>query len=93
MSREDRWVVISSGLSMAVWVAQVWIVLDTDLQGIQEAIGWWMIAIAIAPVLLTAVGVAVLDEPRDGEPVSWADDDDRPKPGPRGLESCGGCGG
>ncbi|MFJ6518355.1 hypothetical protein ACVW0K_000027 [Streptomyces filamentosus] len=90
MSREDRWVAFSTGLSFAVWAALGWILLDADLQGLQETIGWWMIALAIAPVLLTGVGVALLEEPR-GDSVSWVDEDP-PKLNSRGLENCG-CGG
>ncbi|MFF9344753.1 hypothetical protein ACF1CG_33970 [Streptomyces sp. NPDC014773] len=97
MSRLDRWILFGSWFSFAVWVALCWILVDENLQELQEAIGWWMIAVAIAPLALTGVGMAVLDEPGTdepgtGEPASWADTEHRPLNG-RGLEGCGGCGG
>ncbi|MER5738531.1 hypothetical protein ABT117_23020 [Streptomyces sp. NPDC002262] len=92
MSRLDRWILFGSWFSLAVWGALCWILVDADLQGVQEAIGWWMIALAVAPLTLLGVGMAVLEEPGPAEPVSWADAEPRPVNG-RGLESCGGCGG
>ncbi|WP_242483960.1 hypothetical protein [Streptomyces sp. NE5-10] len=92
MSREDRWVAFCCGVSVAVWAALAWILVDEDLQGVQEAIGWWMIALAFAPGPITALGIVLFAEPGDGTPVSWADEE-RPQLNARGLESCGGCGG
>ncbi|MFI8320612.1 hypothetical protein [Streptomyces sp. NPDC085529] len=92
MSREDRWILFSSWLSLTVWVALGWVLLDADLQGLQETLGWWMIAIAVAPLLIGAGGMSAFEEPRTGERVAWADEDP-PKLNGRGLESCGGCGG
>ncbi|WP_030762536.1 hypothetical protein [Streptomyces griseus] len=89
-SREDRWVAFSTGLSFAVWAALGRILLDADLQGLQDALGPWTIALAVAPVLLTGAGVALLEEPR-GDRASWADEDP-PTLNSRGLENCG-CGG
>ncbi|MFE1789174.1 hypothetical protein ACFW7J_12405 [Streptomyces sp. NPDC059525] len=93
MSREDNWAGVSALLSWAVWGSLIWIVWDPDLQGLQEAIGWWMIAIALAPVLLTAVWAAVFDEPGAGGDACGSDD----VHWTHGEESCGsrryGCGG
>ncbi|SEB65064.1 hypothetical protein [Streptomyces sp. TLI_105] len=92
MSREDRWIAVSGGLSVVVWGALGWILLDPDLQGVREGIGGWMIAIAVAPLLIMGVGMAVLDESEDGDRVSSAEADDHDS-GWLGEYKCGGCGG
>ncbi|MFF2197952.1 hypothetical protein [Streptomyces sp. NPDC058157] len=93
MDREERRAVVGAGLSWAVWGTLIWIVTDSDLQGVQDAIGWWILALALAPVVLMAVWLVVSDEPRapaddcDSDGVHWT----------HGPDGCGsaryGCGG
>ncbi|MER7594687.1 hypothetical protein [Streptomyces hydrogenans] len=82
---------ISSAVCVAGWAALVWILVDEDLQGVQEAIGWWVIALVFLPGLVSGLAIAVFAGPGDGTPVSWADEEP-PKLNARGLENCG-CGG
>ncbi|MGW2671820.1 hypothetical protein ACWC5F_27685 [Streptomyces sp. NPDC001272] len=93
MRRDERWITAWAVLSFGVWGTLLWILWDPDLQGVQEAIGWWMAALAVAPVPLGALGAIVFDEPREAGDdygsgsVHWT----------HGEESCGsrlyGCGG
>ncbi|MCX5196676.1 hypothetical protein OOK31_22750 [Streptomyces sp. NBC_00249] len=92
MIRDGRWATISSVLCFVVWGVLGWILFDPDLRGVQEGLGWWMAAIALAPMLLAGVLIAVSDSPDDGDgaTTAWAD---RHGAGWRGEDSCGGCGG
>ncbi|MER7467686.1 hypothetical protein [Streptomyces sp. NPDC097981] len=93
MRRDERWAVVNTVLSFGVWGTLFWILSDPDLQGVREAIGWWMAAIAVAPVLLGVLGLIIFDEPGeaggscDSDGVHWT----------HGTETCGsaryGCGG
>ncbi|MGE7388297.1 hypothetical protein ACQKM2_22790 [Streptomyces sp. NPDC004126] len=63
-TRFERWDGLSVGLTLAVWAAQVWVMWDPDLQGVQDAIGWWMVAVFFAaPCLFTLPVMLLFDEP------------------------------
>lgn len=81
------------GLNAAAWAAELWILWDPDLQGVQEAIGWWMVAIFFGFPMLLGIPLTILhDEPgvpgdgRESDVTPWTRE-----------ESCGsqryGCGG
>ncbi|MEU3406383.1 hypothetical protein ABZ766_20930 [Streptomyces sp. NPDC006670] len=76
MGKADRWLSVGSVVGAGIWVVLGWIVLDSDLQGVQEALTDWGIAgLAVVPLLLMSAIGFLVDEPGNGEPVVWADDD------------------
>ncbi|GLX20059.1 hypothetical protein Slala02_33260 [Streptomyces lavendulae subsp. lavendulae] len=90
--KDERWMTLFLGLNVAAWAAEFWILWDPDLQGVQDAIGWWMVAVFFGFPLLTGIPFAILHE----EPAAPGDGSDS---GPHWTheESCGsqryGCGG
>ncbi|MDK9498362.1 hypothetical protein QEZ40_003314 [Streptomyces katrae] len=90
--KDERWMTLFLGLNVAAWAAEFWILWDPDLQGVQDAIGWWMVAVFFGFPLLTGIPFAILHE----EPGAPGDGSDS---GPHWTheESCGsqryGCGG
>ncbi|MEU3725943.1 hypothetical protein [Streptomyces sp. NPDC031705] len=76
-----------------MWGVLGWILLDPDLRGVQEGLGWWMAAIALAPLLVTGVLIVLCDAPGEAgdddgsDEVHWT----------HGSQGCGsmhrGCGG
>ncbi|RPF46304.1 hypothetical protein EDD96_2875 [Streptomyces sp. Ag109_G2-6] len=91
MNRADRWLSVGSVAGVGIWVVLGWIVMDSDLQGVQEALTNWGIAgLALVPLLLMPAIAFFADEPGNGEAVAWADDD---QPSRQCGGACGGCGG
>ncbi|MFE1554622.1 hypothetical protein ACFW6V_06455 [Streptomyces sp. NPDC058734] len=68
--RGERWMAAFLGLNVAAWAAEFWILWDPDLQGVQDAIGWWMVAIFLGFPTLVGIPFAILYEetaaPGDG---------------------------
>lgn len=68
--KDERWMTLFLGLNVAAWAAEFWILWDPDLQGVQDAIGWWMAAIFFGFPMLTGIPFAILYEepgaPGDG---------------------------
>lgn len=61
--KDDRWLTLFLGLNAAAWAAEFWILWDPDLQGVQDAIGWWMVVIFLGFPMLIGIPFAILSEP------------------------------
>ncbi|AZM88698.1 MULTISPECIES: hypothetical protein [Streptomyces] len=91
--KDERWLTLFLGLNAAAWAAEFWILWDPGLQGVQDAIGWWMLAIFLGFPMLIGIPLAILHDgpaaPGDGPASGEADHTHEESCGSR-LYGCGG---
>lgn len=69
MSRIRRWTIISATLCVVTWTAIAVVVLSPAAQDVQDALGKWVKALAVAPAVLALTGFWVIGAssgPKDG---------------------------
>lgn len=60
MSRAKRWALTSGMLCLVTWIAVTAIALLPAAQGIENALGKWLKALAAAPAIITVIGFWVI---------------------------------
>ncbi|WP_371679018.1 hypothetical protein [Streptomyces sp. NBC_01276] len=93
MEEEEPWAKVAVLSAFVVWGALGWIVMDSDLQGIEDHLGWWMLAIGAIPLVITVVGAFYSDDTTEGGGGDWKNEGHGAGPGSGCGGACGGCGG
>ncbi|MGO4462783.1 hypothetical protein AB4039_36690 [Streptomyces sp. M-16] len=92
MDGEEPWVKVTVLSGLVVWGALGWILMDPDLQGVRDRLGWWMLAIGAVPLVITVLGTFFFAT-AEGGGGDWEKDGHGAGTGAGCGGACGGCGG
>ncbi|WP_327167929.1 hypothetical protein [Streptomyces subrutilus] len=95
MGRNAVVVWIAGGVCLGTWGVLAWIAFDPGLRGVRDGLGGWLVALAVAPAVVT-VGLAALllgGGGGGGGGSRWSGGDGGVGIGGGCGSGCGGCGG
>ncbi|MEV7728393.1 hypothetical protein AB0P15_27105 [Streptomyces sp. NPDC087917] len=95
MGRFGWWTLINGVLCGGTWGVLGWVLWDPGLQPTQDALGGWMIGLAVIPAVIAAVSLLTVGEwtGGGGGGGSWSGGDGGAGLGGGCGGGCGGCGG
>ncbi|MEU3062237.1 hypothetical protein AB0P12_02635 [Streptomyces subrutilus] len=93
MSRNAVVVWIAGVVCLGTWGVLAWIAFDPGLRGVRDGLGGWMVALAVAPAVVTVGLAALLLGGGGGGGSGWSGGDGGVGIGGGCGSGCGGCGG